>query len=131
MPLILWDPRLFPRGQRLDTIGGHVDLNATIAESPGVEVPGEWQGYSMFDRARPQRADHLASNGEYLFGVRDGKWKYTFAATNRREFLTDLAVDPDEMKNVAESEPDLCKKLRHRVAAWVDYEDEFMRPARD
>ena len=131
VPLILWNPRLFPGGQRLKTIGGHVDLSATIAEVLGVQPPGEWQGHSMFDPARPQRAYYLASIGEYLFGVRDGKWKYTFEATSGREFLTDLTVDPDELKNCAGSEPDVCRELRHRVAAWVDFEDKFMRPARN
>jgi arylsulfatase A-like enzyme len=131
VPLILWNPRLFSGGQRLDTIGGHVDLSATIAELLGIEAHGEWQGHSMFDPARPQRAYYLASIGEYLFGVRDGKWKYTFEATSGRELLTDLTADPHELKNCADSEPDLCSELRHRVAAWVDFEDKFMRSARD
>ena len=131
VPLILWNPRLFPGGQRLDTIGGHVDLSATIAELLGIQPPGDWQGHSMFDPARPQRAYYLASIGEYLFGVREGKWKYTFEATSGREFLTDLTVDPDELTNFAGSEPDVCSELRHRVAAWVHFEDKFMRAARD
>ena len=131
VPLILWNPRLFPGGQRLKTIGGHVDLSATIAELLSVEPPGDWQGHSMFDPTRPQRAYYLASIGEYLFGVRDGKWKYTFEATSGQEFLTDLTVDPDELENCAGSEANVCRELRHRVAAWVDYEDKFMRPARE
>jgi arylsulfatase A-like enzyme len=131
VPLILWNPRLFSGGQRLETIGGHVDLSATVAELLGIEPSGEWQGHSMFDPARPQRAYYLASIGEYLFGVRDGKWKYTFEATSGREFLTDLKVDPQELKNRADLEPDVCRVLRHRVAAWVDFEDKFMQPARD
>lgn len=56
-----------------------------------------------------------------------GKWKYTFEATSGREFLTDLTVDPDELQNVAEFEPDVCNELRQRVAAWVDFEDKFIR----
>ena len=131
VPLILWNPRLFPGGQRVDTVGGHVDLGATLADLLGFQPSEEWQGHSMFDPARPQRAYYLASIGEYLFGVRDGKWKYTFEATSGREFLTDLTVDPDESKNVADLQPDVCRELRHRVAAWVDFEDKFMRPTRD
>ena len=131
VPLILWNPRLFPGGQRVDTVGGHVDLGATLADLLGFQPSEEWQGHSMFDPARPQRAYYLASIGEYLFGVRDGKWKYTFEATSGREFLTDLTVDPHESKNLAEFQPEVCRELRHRVAAWVDFEDEFMRPTRD
>ena len=108
-----------------------MDLGATLADVLSLQPSEEWQGHSMFDPARPQRAYYLASIGEYLFGVRDGKWKYTFEATSGREFLTDLTVDPDESKNVADLQPDLCREFRHRVAAWVDFEDEFMRPTRD
>jgi arylsulfatase A-like enzyme len=85
----------------------------------------------MFDSARPQRAYYLASIGEYLFGVRDGKWKYTFEATSGREFLTDLTADPDELKNVADSEPEPLQEAQAPRRCWVDYEDKFMRPARD
>jgi arylsulfatase A-like enzyme len=127
VPLILWNPRLFPGGQRLGTIGGHVDLNATIADLLRIPPSKDWQGYSLFAPNRPQRAYFLASVGEYLFGVREGKWKYTFEATSRREFLTDLTVDPDELQNVAGLEPHVCNELRRRVAAWVDFEDKFIR----
>jgi sulfatase-like protein len=118
VPLILWNPRLFPGGRRLDTIGGHVDLNATIADLLCIPASGDWQGYSLFDPSRPRRAYYLASIGEYLFGVRDGKWKYIYQATSGREFLTDLTADPHELQNSADSEPDVCRELRHRVSAW-------------
>jgi arylsulfatase A-like enzyme len=131
VPLILWNPRLFPGGQRVGTVGGHVDLSATVADLLDLPPSRDWQGHSMFDPERPQRAYYLASIGEYLFGVRDQKWKYTFEATSGREFLIDLTLDPDELRNVADSNPDICRELRRRVAAWVDFEDKFMRPARN
>jgi arylsulfatase A-like enzyme len=131
VPLILWNPRLFPGGDRIDTVGGLVDLSATIADLLGIQPSKDWQGHSMLDPERPQRAYSLASIGEYLFGVRDGKWKYTFEATSGREFLTDLTVDPHELRNFADAEPDICRQLRHRVAAWMDFEDKFLRPPRN
>ena len=131
VPLVLWNPRLFPGGQRLETIGGHVDLSATIADLLGIQPSKDWQGHSLFAPNRPPRAYYLASVGEYLFGVRNEKWKYTFEATSGREFLTDVTVDPDELQNMAKLEPDVCNELRQRVAAWVDFEDEFIQPARD
>ena len=127
VPLVLWNPRLFPGGQRLGTIGGHVDLSATIADLLRIPPSKDWQGFSLFAPNRPQRAYYLASVGEYLFGVREGKWKYTFEATSGREFLTDLTVDPDELQNIAKFEPNVCGELRQRVAAWVDFEDKFIR----
>ena len=50
-----------------------MDLSATLADLLGIQAPGAWQGHSMFDPARPQRAYYLASIGEYLFGVREGQ----------------------------------------------------------
>jgi hypothetical protein len=35
-----------------------------------------------------------------------------------------------ELKNFADSEPDVCRELRHRVAARAGFEDKFMRPTR-
>jgi lipoteichoic acid synthase len=131
VPLIFWNPRLFPGGQRLGTIGGHVDLSATVADLLGIPPSKDWQGYSLFAPDRPPRTYFLASIGEYLFGVREGKWKYTFEATSGREFLTDLTVDPDELENVAKSETPVCNELRRRIAAWVDFEDEFIRRTSD
>ncbi|MHA3775150.1 sulfatase-like hydrolase/transferase [Verrucomicrobiota bacterium sgz303538] len=128
VPLMLWNPRLFPEGKRVSTtIGGHVDVNATIADLVGLQVPTGWQGHSLFDPERPQRAFFLASIGEYLFGARDGRWKYTFGATSGQELLYDIVEDPAERNNVAGAQPQVCKELRERVAAWVAFEDELLR----
>ena len=64
VPLVLWNPRLFPGGQRLETIGGHVDLSATIADLLGIQPSKDWQGHSLFAPNRPPRAYYLASVGE-------------------------------------------------------------------
>lgn len=127
VPLMLWNPRLFAMGRRVATVGAHVDMNPTIADVLGVEVPGEWQGHSLFDPARPSRAFFLTNVGEYLFGVREDSWKYIFDATGGSEMLFDLEHDPDEHHNAAMTEPERCRRLRQRIAAWVTFEDEFLR----
>ncbi|MCX6910036.1 MAG: sulfatase, partial [Verrucomicrobia bacterium] len=127
VPLMLWNPRLFPAGRRIATIGSHMDLDPTIADILGTEPAGEWQGRSLFDPARPPRAYFVSSVGDYLFGVRDGEWKYILNTTRGREMLFDLARDPDEQRNVATAEPERCRRLRQRLAAWVSFEEEFLR----
>jgi arylsulfatase A-like enzyme len=104
------------------------DLVAT-GKDPRQEVERERQEQvqARADTVAAVIQRYLASIGEYLFGVREGKWKYTLEATSGREFLTDLATDPRELKNLARSQPAICRGLRSRVAAWVDFEDKFMR----
>ena len=62
VPLILWNPRLFPGGQRVETVGGHVDLGATLADLLGFQPSEEWQGHSMFDPARPSEPTILPAS---------------------------------------------------------------------
>jgi arylsulfatase A-like enzyme len=131
VPLILWNPVLFPKGSRESAIGGHVDLNATIADLIGLDLESSWQGYSMLDPKRPQRTFFLASIGDFIFGIRDGRWKYSIAATGDQEMLFDILNDPREEDNRIDAEPDTAKGLRERVAAWVSFEDEFLTKRAD
>jgi arylsulfatase A-like enzyme len=128
VPLILWNPRLFAPGGRSDAIGGHKDVNATILDVLGIEPPARWQGRSLFDPGRPPRAYAMAGSGgdECLLGVREERWKYVFSPVRGREKLFDLARDPDEQRNLAEEEPEVCDRLRERVAAFVAAEQAYM-----
>ena len=126
VPLMLWNPRLFPEGRRVSTIGGHVDLNPTIADILGAVPDSEWQGYSLFDPARPERAYFMAIAGGDIFGVREGDWKYIYDVTSARESLFNLRLDPDEQHDFAKGEPERAAQLRERVAAWVEFEDAFL-----
>ena len=126
MPLMIWNPRLFPETQRLGGIGGHVDLNPTIADILGADIPDSWQGHSLFANARPERTFFVASVDDYLLGIREDRWKYVFEATSGRESLFDLAADPGEQRNAVAAEPERVTRLRQRVAAWIAFEDEFL-----
>ncbi|MGI8819951.1 MAG: sulfatase family protein [Chthoniobacterales bacterium] len=126
VPLLLWNPRLFPHGDRVATIGGQVDLNPTLADLLGVEPPREWQGHSLFDVGRPPRVFFMAIAGGDVFGVREANWKYIYNAASGRESLFDLAGDPREQQDAAAREPERCTELRRRVAAWVSFEDAFL-----
>ncbi|HSH38111.1 MAG TPA: sulfatase-like hydrolase/transferase [Chthoniobacterales bacterium] len=126
VPLMIWNPRLFPMGERIPTLGGHVDLNPTLADMLNVPPEREWQGYSMFDPARPNRVFLMAVAGGDIFGVRDEQWKYFYDVTSARESLFDLGADPNEQIDIATREPAVSLQLRQRVAAWVTFEDAFL-----
>jgi arylsulfatase A-like enzyme len=127
VPLMIWNPRLFRIGRRVATVGGHVDLSPTIADILGVKPLGGWQGFSLFDPERPPHAFFLSNVGDYLFGVRDGSWKYIYDATGGPEMLFDLGRDRDERHNLAAADPERCRELRLRIAGWVSFEESFLR----
>jgi phosphoglycerol transferase MdoB-like AlkP superfamily enzyme len=130
VPLLVWNPRLYPSGARAQTIGGHVDLNATVAHLLGVPPAASWEGRSLFDPARAPRAYFFAANDDYLLGVREGRWKYIFNATRGRDTLYDLERDPEESRSVADQQKERCQDLRQRLAAWRDYVGRQLAKAR-
>jgi len=130
VPLLIWNPRLYPQGGRRATIGGQVDLNPTIAQLIGLAPDPDWEGHSLFDPRRPQRAYFYATNNDYLLGVRDGRFKYIYNATRGRDELYDLEADPDEQRNIAPDQAQRCHELRGRLAAWRDYAGRQLARAR-
>jgi arylsulfatase A-like enzyme len=126
VPFMIWNPRLFKEGRQIDTIGGHVDLNPTIADLMGIDIPGQWQGHSLFESGRPERTYFVASVDEYTFGVREDQWKYLFEATSGKETLFDLSRDPNEQSNAIFAEPERAQRLRQHLAAWIWFEDTFL-----
>lgn len=126
VPLIFWNPRLFPNGARAATIGGHVDLNPTLSDLLGIPPNPDWQGESLFDPTKPNRAYFFAIAGGHIFGLRDGEWKYSYDVASGREFLFNLANDPKEQRNLAAAEAERAKTLRERIAAWVTFEDALL-----
>ena len=118
VPLMIWNPRLFPTGRRSTAVTSHVDLTPTIAALMGLPPAPSWQGRSVFAIDRPPRAYFYAANDLYLLGVRDGTWKYIYDATRASEELYDLASDPDEQQSLAAANSGRCRVLRQRLAAW-------------
>lgn len=118
VPFVVWSPGLVEHGRRLATIGGHVDINPTITDLLGLPADPSWDGRSLFAKDRPPRAYFYAANDDYLLGVREGDFKYIYNASRGREQLFDLSRDPEEQRDVARAHPDVCRRLRQRLAAW-------------
>ena len=125
VPLVLWNPKMFD-GRRSDTVGSQIDLNPTVLHILGIDPPDSWQGRSMFAPDKPPRAYFYAANDDYLLGVREGRWKYIYNATLGRDVLFDLDEDAQEQTNVAKYHPEVCTRLRQRLAAWMQYEEQFL-----
>jgi arylsulfatase A-like enzyme len=126
VPFILWNPRLFSGGKHMPAVGGHVDLNPTVADILGVEPPDAWQGHSLFVPSRPNRTFLVASVDDYLLGIREDRWKYVLEMTGGRELLYDLVADPEEKHNLLATDPARVKRMRQRLSAWIAFEDHYL-----
>ena len=119
VPLIIWSPSLFKTGGRPQTIGAHVDLGATVIDLLGLSAPGSWQGRSLLSPAHPPRCYFYGMMDTSLLGVRENQYKFVFNATLGRQELYDLTNDRQEQTNIELLHPDVCQRLRRRLAAWL------------
>jgi arylsulfatase A-like enzyme len=122
VPCIFWNPLLFRPGMRKNAVGAHVDLNPTIFGLLGIPLPSTWQGRSLLDPDRANRAYFSCNTGNLLQGLREGPYKYIYNATLGREELYNLVSDPTEQANLAKLQPDRCSMFRQRLAAWASFD---------
>ncbi len=136
VPLLLRWPSVVPAGRVVEAPVALVDLAPTLLELLGVPTPGDGlQGESVAGALRgealdPERTIHLQRRpyegqrigdewieGD-LYGVRQGRWKYLESGDGSRRELYDLAQDPGETTNLADTRPEEARRLAGRIAAW-------------
>jgi arylsulfatase A-like enzyme len=131
VPLVIYDPRLpeDQRGRVIEPMALNVDIAATIVGLAGLPQPAGYQGRSLMPLVRGEtpgdwRTDFFC---EHLMdhraipkweGVRGRRYVYAryFEHPTDGEFLHDLEVDPDELKNFV-GDPqyaDVLKQMRSR-----------------
>lgn len=131
VPLMLWNPRLFPGGAReTEKVGAHVDINPTLAHLLGIDPPANWQGASLFSPDHPNRAYMMTDLAGYQFAVTDGQHKYVLHATDGFERLYDLQADPLEQTDLSRSHTDIAGSLRARISAFVRAEEAYLDAGR-
>lgn len=125
VPLVFCGPGI-PKGKRSDALCYLIDIFPTLCEMTGVTVPETVEGKSLLPVLKGEKDAHRES----LFfayrnlhrGVRDARYKLIeyFVKGARHTQLFDLAVDPIEMKNIAEdaAQAGTLKRLRGELADW-------------
>jgi len=126
VPLVLLYEGFAGQARREACVGQHIDVAPTLLHLLGIPAPAEWQGQSLFDADRLQRAYFVSMGNEVVLGVRDGRYKYSFYVDDRREELFDLSRDPQESRNLAADQPERCRALRARVAGLVQYQRAYL-----
>jgi arylsulfatase A-like enzyme len=122
VPMVVWSPALFSQSAESDVVGSQIDLSPMILDLLGIPAPAGWQGRSPLGNPQGRHAYFFGMRNDYLYGVREGAFKYIFNASQGRGELFDVIHDPDEHTNLSASQPELAQTLRQRLAAWVEYD---------
>lgn len=122
VPCIFWSPALFRDAGRRSLPASLVDIAPTIVDLLNISSLPSWQGRSMFSDRHPGRAYFYGARDSYLLGVREGNYKYIANTSRNLDELYDLSADPLESVNIARQHPDICRRFRGRLAAWVHHQ---------
>jgi arylsulfatase A-like enzyme len=125
VPLIIRFPRRFARGKRVPHLVGLCDLHPTILELAGDAASGSSDFKSLLtgdgagshefvvaENSAPKSLDNVT-----MRMVRDERFKY-IASSNGRVELYDLAEDPGETRNLADSQAVIEMKMTERLKEW-------------
>lgn len=122
IPFYLINPLAF-NGEVADLIAGLSDIAPTIADLFGLQAPDSWQGKSLFAADRPDSLMFFAAWNGIQVGVRTGDVKLWTNTNTRKTRLFDLANDPGETVDLAESQPELLADTKADLAAWLRLHD--------
>jgi len=128
VPLLIVNPRLFPREVRVNRVVRQIDIAPTLLALLGFNAPAAWQGADVFDADAPARAYLYAGTGNFSFGLVEGDYKYIYDFQRDRSQLYNLAIDPDETTNLASNSAfvDMMKRAHLRIEAWVSFQNRYL-----
>lgn len=128
VPMFVSWPEHIAAGTKIDAPVAHVDLMPTLAAIAGAALPVgvEIDGENLLpvatgtgDVERPDDAIFWSSG--YYRVVRAGNWKLQVNGRQERSWLYNLAEDPTEQVNLAETRPDKLAELQGLIDAhWAN-----------
>ena len=138
VPLIIAGPsHMIRQGVTIQRPTSLIDLYPTVMDLTGTPYPPGLAGWSLAtDLGLVQNSEqpipppphpdyvicqsHMDHSNTGQFMVRKGDWKYIYYAGDYPFELFDLADDPEELKNVAESNFDTIKELHDILNSELD-----------
>lgn len=123
-PLLVYHPQQQWEG-RIRGFVQHTDVMPTVLETIGVPAPARVTGVSLKPlieaRGTSNRMEVVTGWGEHA-AVRTPEWCYVarWSAGPPFEQLYDLKDDPEELKNVLESNPVVAAEYRAKLKRYVD-----------
>lgn len=118
VPLVIAGPGV--QTGRCDALVELIDLAATFIDLAGLPIPENWDARSLrtqlLDDPKAPHRDVQVSQLKDWAMLYDGRYKLV-RTDERPDQLFDLAEDEMECNNLAEKMPELCAKLKSRLAS--------------
>jgi len=118
VPFFMRWPAGLPEGRTVAGPAVHFDLFATVAAAAGAALPADRviDGVNLLPHARgettaPPHSQIFWRTDRYLT-LREGDWKLQSTQMPRLDRLYNLAADPLERHNLAESQPERLRSMR-------------------
>lgn len=121
IPLIIYQPQLFPKSKLIKEMVRHIDIAPTILDVLGIKIPEVIQGRSFLTLVKnPSRwkeedcyfeslSPNLNRNWAPLYGLIRGNYKFISLPNSE---LYDLEKDFSEENNLAATEKSMAKELK-------------------
>ena len=123
--LLSWPAGGIARGERRDELVSLIDLFGIATGAAGdtdlrdgADVLGILRGTAA-PRERLFGLYGALGTPRFKVMVRESRWKYIFLANGGRELLFDVRADPQELRQLAASQPDVALRLRAAAAAYL------------
>lgn len=126
IPLLVLNPLLF-HGERRTAVGGQIDIAPSILDMLHLPVPTQWQGSSLFDPNRLNRAYFFDPYSGYHFGYRTPQYKVIFDAEASKTMVFDIQQDPRETTDLAGQLPEFVRQSHQRLARFVQYQNAYIQ----
>ena len=121
VPALLYQPRLFRRGQRVRGWRQHIDVAPTLADALGYQtVGGTLPGVSLLQPVAPNRALlHHTFSGRQALALRQDSLKFVYHFWRRPMQVFNVVQDPLEQRDLAPAFPDATlNEVRHTLTQW-------------
>jgi arylsulfatase A-like enzyme len=132
VPLILRWPGKLPAGTTMQGTLELTDVAPTLLEAAGLPIPSGMDGHSIWPsltakgpEVRRDRVISLECTWQAKWSVRTDQYKLIVARQpdflgNPMLELYDLAADPGEEQNIAETRPELAASLTEEFEGWLN-----------
>lgn len=128
VPLLIVNPKLFPRPVLVTSLGSQIDIAPTLLGMLGYSEPSLWQGRSLLTELPRSRAYLVSAHGNFTLGLVEGDFKYIYNFNRDRAELYDLATDPYERDNLS-SDPKYAAMIKRdhlHLEAWVLFQNRYI-----
>ncbi len=127
VPMIAWQPGTIEPGRVSNETTLSFDFFPTFLEAAGLEAPPEdspnaLDGVSLLPLLKegtPLPERRLFWNEAKKWAVRDGDWKLVIPGAKNAPELYDLAEDPGEAHDLADTQPEKVEELVQAMGVWA------------